>query len=229
MQIMGENKRVNFDEYADQYENLLQGQLAFFSKDRGYFSQYKVALAKEFSPVSPKRVLDFGCGIGLSLPFLVRYFPDAKVFATDLSKRSLEHVEQYFPEVTIHRDEALDGNSYDIIFVSGVFHHVPRRQREIVMKRLEGLLTKGGRLFVFEHNPFNPVTRRMVATCPFDEDAELITYRNMKRLVGGSGGLQILAAGYCLFFPRSLSGLSPLEKFLRWLPAGGQYFAVGGK
>ena len=97
------------------------------------------------------------------------------------------------------------------------------------MKRLESLLTKGGRLFVFEHNPFNPMTRRMVATCPFDEDAELITYRNMKRLVGESGGLQILAAGYCLFFPQSLSGLRPLEKFLRWLPAGGQYFAVGGK
>jgi len=229
MQTMTEIKRVNFDEYADHYENLLQGQLAFFSKDRGYFSEYKVALAKEFAPISPKRVLDFGCGIGLSLPFLIRYFPDAKVFATDLSERSLAHVEQYFPEVTVHRDKALDGNSYDIIFVSGVFHHVPRQQRGIVMKRLEGLLTTGGQLFVFEHNPFNPVTRRMVATCPFDEDAELITYRNMKQLVRESGGLQILANGYCLFFPQSLSGLRHLEKFLRWLPGGGQYFVVGSK
>jgi len=223
------NKRVNFDDYVDQYESLLQGQLAFFSKDRGYFSHYKVALTKEFSPVSPKRVLDFGCGIGLSLPFLVRYFPDAKVFATDLSERSLSHVAQCFPEVTIQRDEALDGNSYDIIFVSGVFHHVPSQQREMVMKRLEGLLAKGGRLFIFEHNPFNPMTRRMVATCPFDEDAELITYPSMKRLIGESGGLKIFAAGYCLFFPQSLSRLRHLERFLRWLPAGGQYFAVGGK
>ena len=91
---MAENRRVNFDEYADQYENLLQGQLAFFSKDRGYFSQYKVALTREFAPVSPKRVLDFGCGIGLSLPFLIRYFPDAKVFSTDVSERSLSHAAQ---------------------------------------------------------------------------------------------------------------------------------------
>ncbi|MCG8992291.1 class I SAM-dependent methyltransferase [Laribacter hongkongensis] len=226
---MIEIKRVNFDEYADQYESLLQGQLAFFSKDRGYFSEYKVALAKELSPVSPKRVLDFGCGIGLSLPFLTQYFPAANIFATDLSERSLAHVEQCFPNVIIHRNEVLESNGYDVIFVSGVFHHVPTGQKETVMRRLEGLLAVGGRLFVFEHNPFNPVTRRMVATCPFDEDAELISCHNMKRLVREAGGLQVIAAGYCLFFPQSLSGLRPLEKFLRWLPGGGQYFVVGGK
>ncbi len=224
-----EPKRVDFDEYADQYEKLLQGQLEFFSKDRGYFSSYKVALVKEHCPIQQKSILDFGCGIGLSLPFLTEYFPSAKVFATDLSERSLAHVELNFPEVTVLPDEELEGNAYDIIFVSGVFHHVPADQRIAVMKKLAGLLTTGGRLFVFEHNPFNPVTRRMVATCPFDEDAELITYRNMRRLVSGAGGLQIPFAGYCLFFPQSLSSLRPLEKFLHWLPGGGQYFVVGSK
>ena len=226
---MTKTKRVDFDEYADRYEELLQGQLAFFSKDRGYFSEYKVALAAEHCPMPPARVLDFGCGIGLSLPFLTRYFPTAQIFATDLSERSLAYVKKNFPDATVLPDGDLDGNAYDIIFVSGVFHHVPTHQREAVMRRLAELLVTGGRLFVFEHNPFNPVTRRMVATCPFDEDAELITFGSMKRLVTGVGGLQLPAAGYCLFFPQSLSGLRPLEKFLYWLPGGGQYFVVGSK
>jgi SAM-dependent methyltransferase len=229
LQTMTESKRVDFDEYVDQYEELLQGQLAFFSKDRGYFSDYKVALVKQHSPIMPKRVLDFGCGIGLTLPFLTQYFPAAKVFATDLSERSLAHVKDNFPEVEVVSDEELEGNLYDIIFVSGVFHHVPARQRKEVMKRLAGLLSTRGRLFVFEHNPFNPVTRRMVNTCPFDEDAELITYRSMRRMVKGAGGLEIPVAGYCLFFPQSLSRLRPLERFLHWLPGGGQYFVVGSK
>ena len=222
-------KRVDFDEYVDQYEGLLQNQLAFFSKDRGYFSEYKVALTSEYCATPPTRVLDFGCGIGLSLPFLARYFPAAQIFATDLSERSLAYVQEKFPEVTVQQDCDLDGNSYDIIFVSGVFHHVPAQQREAVVERLTGLLASDGRLFVFEHNPFNPVTRRMVATCPFDEDAELIRFSDMKRLMTGSGKLQILEAGYCLFFPQSLSFLRPLEKLLSWLPLGGQHFVVGGK
>lgn len=226
---MNKTESVDFDEYADRYEELLESQLAFFSKDRGYFSEYKVSLTKERCPVSPARILDFGCGIGLSVPFLTRYFPAAKIFATDLSERSLSHVKQAFPEVTVLADEALDGNAFDIIFVSGVFHHVPAHRREEVMKRLSGLLATGGRLFVFEHNPFNPVTRRMVNTCPFDEDAELITQKSMKRLVKECGGLKIPASGYCLFFPQRLSALRPLEKFLFWLPAGGQYFVVGSK
>ena len=222
-------KRVNFDDYADQYEKMLQDQLSFFSKDRGYFSEYKVALASKYCKISPERIIDFGCGIGLSLPFLIRYFPQAQIFATDLSKRSLAHVEKNFPKVNVQQDCELDGHEYELIFVAGVFHHVPVSQRLAVMRRLAGLLAPGGLLFVFEHNPFNPVTRRMVATCPFDEDAELITLNEMKQLVTRSGELKITATNYCLFLPQFLSFLRPLEKFLNWLPGGGQYFVVGEK
>ena len=111
--------------------------------------------------------------------------------------------------------------------MAGVFHHVPVSQRLTVLRRLAGLLAPGGLLFVFEHNPFNPVTRRMVATCPFDEDAELITLNEMKQLVTISGELKVTATNYCLFFPQFLSFLRPLEKFLNWIPGGGQYFVVG--
>ena len=36
--------------------------------------------------------------------------------------------------------------------------------------------------------------------------------------------LAIDKSSYCLFFPQQLAALRPLEKYLRWLPMGGQYF-----
>jgi SAM-dependent methyltransferase len=165
----------------------------------------------------------------LSLLCLARQFPDAKLFATDLSEKSLAYVRKNFPDLIVLPDESIDGYSFDMIFVSGVFHHVPADQRTGVVARLATLLSEGGELFIFEHNPFNPVTRHMVSTCPFDYDAELITLRRMKHLLRDSAGLRIVKTGYCLFFPQILQAVRPLEKILRWLPFGGQYFVVGGK
>jgi len=220
---------VDFDDYADRYEQLLQDQLSFFSGDRGYFSEYKVELAKEVCVPTPQRVLDFGCGIGLSLPYLQRHFSEAQIHASDLSQKSLEHVEKQWPGVVVLRDEQLDAHSFDLIFVSGVIHHVPPAQREGLFQRLSRLLSPKGFLIVFDHNPYNPVTRRMVSTCPFDEDAVLLSLSAMKRLVRGAAQLPVRGAGYCLFFPQGLKSLRPMERLMTWLPMGGQYFVLAQK
>lgn len=219
--------RVDFDEYSDRYEDLVAGQLAFFSKDRGYFSENKVSIVAERLGRSPERILDFGCGIGLNLPCLARRFPAAKLHATDISGQSLAHVRAKHPEVSVIEDRDLDGHAFDLIFVSGVFHHVPVGQREGVMNRLSSLLSAAGSLFVFEHNPYNPVTRRMVATCPFDGDAVLVSLPGMKALMRRGSGFAAVGGGYCLFFPESLGFLRPVEPWLRWLPLGGQHFTMG--
>jgi len=220
---------VDFDDYADRYEQMLQDQLAFFSNDRGYFSEYKVELARTICQPAPQRVLDFGCGIGLSLPYLQRYFSNATIFASDLSRKSLDYVAQNWPDVSVLRDDELDDQRFDLIFISGVIHHVPPTQREVLFERLGGLLSPQGRLIVFDHNPFNPVTRHMVSTCPFDEDAVLLRLSAMKQLVRGSAGLSIKASGYCLFFPQALRFLRPTERLMTWLPMGGQYFVMAQK
>lgn len=221
--------RVDFDRYADDYEGLLQNQLAFFSKDRGYFSEYKVQLVADVVDAAPSSILDFGCGIGLSLPYLAKYFPDADVYATDLSEKSLLHVGQKHPRVKVVNDSELDDYEFDMIFIAGVIHHVQPQERQGLMNRLGSLLGSNGKVFIFEHNPLNPVTRRMVSTCPFDSDAVLLGLSEMKRLVRGSSEFEVAGEGYCLFFPESLRALSSFEKWLRWLPMGGQYFVVGSK
>lgn len=227
--MTAKNEQIDFDDYADRYEDLIKEQRTFFSKGREYFSEYKAALAADLCSKAPVKILDFGCGVGLSLPFLAHYFPDAVLHATDLSAKSLIHVQDKFPKVIVLHDNELDNCLFDMVFVSGVFHHVPIDKRAKLVSRLAGLLNETGNLFVFEHNPFNPVTRRMVSTCAFDEDAVLITLGEMKQLMGNIDGFRVVVSGYSLFFPQFLQAFRPFEKALRWLPLGGQYFVVCAK
>jgi len=219
-------KKVDFDEYADRYESLLKEQLSFFSGDRTYFSEYKVKVLKDLYPDGVRSILDFGAGIGLGLPHYLHYFSEAKLSATDISVASLQHIEKSFPNVEVIRDDVLGGRQFDLIVVATVMHHVAPPERDALMKRLSGLLASQGRLCIFEHNPYNPVTQRMVSTCPFDEDAVLLTMSESKRLLTQSANLKVVHSGYSLFFPGVLSRLRPTERFLRWLPLGGQYYVV---
>ncbi|MEM9684019.1 MAG: class I SAM-dependent methyltransferase [Pseudomonadota bacterium] len=225
---MTEDRRtkVDFDDYAERYEDLLEEQLSFFSGDRSYFSSYKLDILSNLFPDGIRSFLDFGCGIGLSLPHIVEKFPNADVFATDISEKALARVDELFPTVTALRDNELAGRKFDMIFVATVIHHIDPPLLPGLLKRFESLLEPGGRICIFEHNPWNPVTRHMVATCPFDEDAVLISYGRLKKLIRNTTGLRISHGGYSLFFPASLRALWPLEGALRWLPLGGQYFLV---
>ncbi len=218
------NNSVDFDDYVDNYESLLKEQLSFFSKDRGYFSEYKVNLTKKYTNIEPKTVLDFGCGIGLSLAFLHKYFPNANLFATDISKKSVEYVRNNFSYVNVLDYNQIGSQKFDLIFITGVFHHVPIEQRDSLMQHLSTLLANDGQLFIFEHNPYNPVTRRMVATCPFDEDAVLLSLNSLKKIIAQTNRFKIEKTKYCLFFPEILSKFRFLESKISWLPLGGQYF-----
>jgi len=84
-------------------------------------------------------------------------------------------------------------------------------------------LKRGGQFIIFEHNPINPVTRHLVKNCPFDADAVLLSMRETIEL-NRNANLNVDESSYCLFFPQQLAVLRPFEKYLRWLPIGGQYF-----
>ncbi len=221
------NKKVDFDEYADNYEKLLQDQLAFFSNDRDYFSAYKVNILQNICKkhdINPSAILEFGSGIGLNLPFLQQNFPNSDVYASDISEKSMDYIKQNYEGIICVQDKELEQNKYDLIFVAGVFHHIAPELRRDVVKRLLNLLNKNGVICVFEHNPYNPVTRHMVNTCPFDEDAVLLTKRGLKETLLQHGNAKIVDSGYCLFFPEKLKKVAFLESFLTKIPLGGQHY-----
>lgn len=217
--------KVDFDDYTDNYNSLLRESTGFFTESEAYFAKYKVDILRREVPATTKRLLEYGCGIGRNIPFLRAAFPEATIAGSDISAASLEIARKENPGVEFFLEQANTNvaEPYEVIFIAGVFHHIPVRERASVMKALYQRLAPGGTIVIFEHNPFNPVTRKIVNDCPYDKDAVLLKPSKLKTLLIDAG-LPVRRSAYCLFVPPSLSVLLSLEAKLGWLPLGGQYW-----
>jgi SAM-dependent methyltransferase len=215
--------RVDFNQYAGQYDALLAAQTNFFDGDSNYFARYKIELVKQIVG-RVDAVLDFGCGIGRSMPHLREIFPDADIVGCDPSNDSLVIAREQNPTCRFVSMDELDADSkFDVVIASCVFHHIPPESRQMAISYCHSRLKDGGHFIIFEHNPINPVTRHLVNNCPFDTDAVLLSMRETVERMR-SAHLNVDESSYCLFFPKALAMLRPFEKYLRWLPMGGQYF-----
>jgi SAM-dependent methyltransferase len=216
----------NFDDYINSYSTELQNALGGLGGESSYFARRKVqVLKKTLSGKHPSVIIDYGSGMGALIPHLREFFPDAQICATDVSKLSLEHLQKTYPYVRIFAPDEIPPNSCDVVVMSCVIHHVPTPSRQAVIGLVKQALKSGGSLCIFEHNPINPVTRKIVSNCVFDEGVELIQKRSLKNLILRTGGFTQQRAGYFLFFPPRLKALAPLEEILSWLPLGGQHFS----
>ena len=221
--------KIDFDDYSANYDALLHESTKLYAEDSEYFARYKVDLIKDAARHQVGRVLEYGCGTGRNIAYLQAAFPDAEIVGTDVSAASLDVAAMANPKSRFEVErEGLDLGAFDLIFVASVFHHIPPPERPTVMRTLARRLAPGGSIDIFEHNPFNPVTRRIVSTCPFDADAVLLKPAELRSLFRGAG-LVLQRQSYCLFVPPKLSWLLPLEKHLGWLPLGGQYWVSAGQ
>lgn len=218
------NNKVDFDEFTENYNELLKENTKFFSANESYFSKYKIEIVRKAitSPVS--RILEYGCGIGRNIPFLKEAFPNATIVGSDISVASLSIASNDYPDVEFFQEGATENTKpFDLIFVAGVFHHIPPAERSAAAALLFERLSPNGRVVIFEHNPFNPVTRKIVNNCPYDEDAILLKPIELKNILK-QARLQLERHCYCLFLPPALRGIAKLERYLGWLPLGGQYW-----
>jgi SAM-dependent methyltransferase len=222
---------AEFDTYADKYRDQHQASVAFGGFDLDYFAAYKAEVAASVcakAKLSPAAIMDFGSGVGNATRPLRSAFPDSAIKCVDVSEDSLQRCAQLqVPNTSIH---CYDGkhlpfadNSIDMVFTACVFHHIDENQHVMLLKEIRRCLAPDGIMVLFEHNPFNPLTRLAVARCPFDENAVLITAREMKRRFR-MAGFSNVAASYRIFFPGQLSGLRKFEPLLGALPIGGQYY-----
>jgi hypothetical protein len=90
------------------------------------------------------------------------------------------------------------------------------------------VLKSGGRCYVFEHNPYNPVTRWVVARTPIDRHAILLSSREVCASLAVAG-IRHIQVENLMFFPPKWRWAQPLEQALYWLPFGGQYMVFGEK
>jgi SAM-dependent methyltransferase len=228
---MNERGNAEFDRYAKDYTEVHRINVSASGEEPSYFSRYKAQyMARNLEHAIVRRplsVLDFGCGVGNSIPHLREAFPNAALHGVDPSGESIRvanetHVDKAAFRVNGGSVIPYEDRCFDLVQVACVFHHVQPEQRKHWMQEIHRVLKPGGMVFVFEHNVLNPLTVRAVRDCPFDEDATLLPRRELSGLMHASGFTRIRAR-YIVFFPAILAFLRPLEPLLGMVPFGAQY------
>lgn len=182
-------------------------------------------------------VLDYGCGAGDLMRVLCELGARAAFTGCDISSGMLAEVGKRWPE-SLGPTPALatqDGaatpfadRQFDIVTISAVLHHVPVDERQAVYRELGRVLKPGGRIYVFEHNPRNPLVRYVIARTPIDENAILLDAREVRYGLLDTARYD-LETDYLMFMPPGLAVLRPVDRALAWLPLGAQYVVAARK
>ena len=87
----------------------------------------------------------------------------------------------------------------------------------------------GGLVVVFEHNPYNPLTRLVVRRCEFGEDAsDAPRWREAGSLLGGRTVSRPIDRGFLLLFPTRRTPLASSRSSVPSAerPLGAQYYVA---
>ena len=186
-------------------------------------------------------LLDYGCGAGDLMRVLAGLIGNAgartNFTGCDVSTGMLAEVPRRWPSgfgappATAPQDGArtpFASGTFDIVMISAVLHHVPVAERAAVYAELGRVLKPGGRIYVFEHNPRNPLVRYVIARTPIDENAILLDTREVQEGLLGAARYELETA-YLMFMPPGLAFLRPIDRALAWLPLGAQYVVAARK
>jgi len=228
---------IVFDRCAKTYKKGLKNTLKVSGFSPNYFHNYKVKelfnyLKNNNFERKPIKILDFGCGVGCSEPYLSHYLPKAKIYACDISDESIKcavssNKRNNTTFATFEDDSLPFEEKFDVIFVANVFHHIPRKKQQSVINLLKASLNDNGFIIIFEHNPYNPLTDllALLTDYRYDKNTNLLSPLYMKKILKNSG-FKNFECNYRIFFPGFLRMFVPFEKYLRKCPFGAHYFYI---
>jgi SAM-dependent methyltransferase len=224
---------AEFDAYSSDYDSHVNRALAFTGAKVDFFTRVKTEyllafMAAHVPALADAAVLDVGCGTGNCHAALGAQV--ARLCGIDVSASSIETAKEHNPGVSYAHYDGMhipygDG-AFDFAFAICVFHHVPLDQRMALIGDIRRVLKPGGFIIIFEHNPFNPLTMRVINRCEFDRDAVLLRPRICEDMVE-RGGFSQVDTRFILNVPAVNAPLRTVDKWLSKFPLGAQYFTVG--
>lgn len=221
---------AEFDQFGQNYESILNSDIEFSGENAEYFANYKAeCVFNHLGADFRGRILDYGCGIGLVTSFLREHFDREQVdiFGFDVSGESVKEAGEKVKDVTFSNDlKEIEKEPFDAIIVANVLHHVKPEERSVFFNKVTSYLREKGSIFVFEHNPYNPLTRKVVRSSILDKDASLLEAKETLGLLRGNG-ISDIKKRYIVFFPGFLKMLRFLEPMVGSFPMGAQYLCVG--
>jgi SAM-dependent methyltransferase len=221
------SREVLFDLSAE-YEQMLNQGIRLSGESQEFFIRGRLdSLTRRLpSDFKPRRILDFGCGIGTATRHLAQRFPQAEIVGVDTSANALHYATEKWgsPLVKFRElDELSQERDFDLCYVNGVFHHIVPSERRRAAASIHEALRPGGRLALFENNPWNPGARMVMKRIPFDRDAIMLSVPETTRLVRSVGFSRNATSWSLFYFPRALAMLRWSEGALSHLPLGAQY------
>ena len=186
----------------------------------------------ELVPLSGKVALDVGCGEGR----FSRLMAGAGARVTGIEPGP-QQIRRALAQPNVAGETYLEGSaeslqmatgSVDLVMFFNSLHHVPVAERPAVYAELGRVLKPGGRLYVFEHNPRNPLVRYVIARTPIDQNAILLDETEVRHGLLDAARYD-LDTDYLMFMPPGMAFLRPVDRLLTWLPLGAQYVVVARK
>jgi SAM-dependent methyltransferase len=229
-----------FDRHAATYDGGLDNPVKKALGDADSFIAVKARWLLRHEPGLKRdglSLLDYGCGAGDLMRVLAGLGARGTFTGCDVSTGMLDEAARRWPAgagpaPALSAQEGArtpfaDGQ-FDIATISAVLHHVPPAGRAAVYAELGRVLKPGGRLYVFEHNPRNPLVRHVIARTPIDANAILLDANEVQEGLLGSGRYE-LETDYLMFMPPGMAVLRFVDRALAWLPLGAQYAVAARK
>jgi SAM-dependent methyltransferase len=224
----GEQAKAEFDQFARDYEVQFKPWLKIAGASREFYARTRLdwlAYLLRNQQFVPKRVMDFGCGTGISLPLLETILGAEEVVGLDTSEESLAVARELVKGRSVQLvtpNQYVPEENLDLVFCNGVFHHIPIVERVGAADYIYRCLRTGGIFAMWENNPWNPVQSFAMKHAELDKNAIPLPPPEARRLVA-SERFPALRTDFLFFFPGSLSWLRSLEKLLVKVPLGAQY------
>ncbi|MFZ2170470.1 MAG: class I SAM-dependent methyltransferase [Methylococcaceae bacterium] len=183
-------QKAEFGKFADEYYVLYQKNILIFSESPEFFAEYKIRDIFELlmnQTQNPRRILDFGAGIGTSASHFRRFLPDASLTCLDVSEKSLDVGRSRSPSLADFQSFGggmripSHDSAFDQVSAACVFHHIPDFAHFGLLREWLRVLRLGGTAVIFDHNPLDLLTVHAVNTCPFDENAELMRGSSLRK------------------------------------------------
>lgn len=217
-------------------------------KDHKYFVRVKshhfLRVVKKFY----NRTRDFNCvDLGCGTAETTEYFQDEFKYTLgcDYSFGMLKFAGQKNLKGTylinsVSEMLPFQNSSIDIVVLFNMLHHIESKEKLIqTLTEVSRVLKNRGMIVIYEMNPLNPLTRHVINTNEIDSAVNLDGYKKSlypttfytweARTIMKQCGFKIWRQEYLVFFPKILSFLLPLEKFLAKIPVGGLYSVFGVK
>jgi SAM-dependent methyltransferase len=233
-----EERQAEFDQYAQSYRDIInRHSVAITGEDFEYFIGLRVGLmlddVQRRGEPEPRSVLDFGCGIGATEMVMRSRMPGARLDGVDPSPESIKTAAgQQVPNARFQVCAGIplpfEDGSFDVVYSNGTFHHIDHAEHPAIFRELARVLRPGGHAFIFENNPFNPLSVYLMRSSPMDAGTKMLFPHYLAGLQRRAG-LRVNATRFYVFLPKQLKALRWTEKYLKRLPLGAQYYVWGTK